>query len=75
MISGDAYESMKEQIEAHGGEILETQEDADRENAEVRENTESSNESMQNGEADDLLDQLHQQFYEEHGYYPSDGKQ
>ena len=70
MISGDAYESMKEQIEAHGGEILETQEDADRENAEVRENTEKLNESMQAGEADDLLDQLYQQFYEEHGYYP-----
>ena len=70
MISGDAYESMKEQIEAQGGEILETQEDADRENAEVRENSQSLHESMQNGEADDLLDQLYQQFYEEHGYYP-----
>lgn len=74
MISGDAYESMKEQIEAQGGEILETQEDADRENAEVREDSKQLHESMQNGEADDLLDQLHQQFYEEHGYYPSDGK-
>lgn len=70
MISGDAYESMKEQIEAQGGEILETQEDADRENAEVLENSKQLHESMQAGEADDLLDQLYQQFYEEHGYYP-----
>lgn len=70
MISGDAYESMKEQIEAHGGVIHETQEDADRENEEVRENSEKLHESMQAGEADDLLDQLYQQFYEEHGYYP-----
>ena len=69
MISGDAYESMKEQIEAQGGEILETQEDADRENAEVLENSKQLYESMQAGEADDLLDQLYQQFYEEHGYY------
>lgn len=75
MISGDAYESMKEQIEAHGGEILETQEDADRENAEVRKNGESLHNRFESGEAADLLDQLHQQFYEEHGYYPSDGKQ
>ena len=74
MISGDAYESMKEQIEAQGGEILETHEQGEAYREQGRENTESLHESMQNGEADDLLDQLHQQFYEEHGYYPSDGK-
>ena len=70
MISGDAYESMKEQIEAQGGEILETQEDADRENAEVRENGEKLHNRFESGEAARVLDQLYQQFYEEHGYYP-----
>ena len=74
MISGDAYESMKEQIEAHGGEILETQEDADRENAEVRENGQKLHEDLQSEELKNQLDSLHQQFYEEYGYYPSDGK-
>lgn len=74
MISGDAYESMKEQIEAHGGVILETQEDADRENAEVRENGEKLREGLQSEELKNQLDSLHQQFYEEYGYYPSDGK-
>ena len=70
MISGDAYESMKEQIEAQGGEILETQEDADRENAEVRENTQKLHEELQSEELKNQLDSLAQQFYEEYGYYP-----
>lgn len=70
MISGDAYESMKEQIEAQGGEILETQEDADRENAEVRENGEKLHEILESKELKDRLDSLAQQFYEEYGYYP-----
>lgn len=70
MISGDAYESMKEQIEAQGGEILETQEDADRENAEVRENTQKLHEGLQSEELKNQLDSLAQQFYEEYGYYP-----
>ena len=70
VISGDAYESMKEQIEAQGGEILETQEDADRENAEVRENTQKLHEDLQSEELKNQLDSLAQQFYEEYGYYP-----
>ena len=70
MISGDAYESMKEQIEAQGGEILETQEDADRKNAEVRENTEKLHEDLQSERLKNQLDSLAQQFYEEYGYYP-----
>ena len=70
MISGDAYESMKEQIEAQGGEILETQEDADRENAEVRENSRKLHEDLQSEELKNQLDSLAQQFYEEYGYYP-----
>lgn len=70
MISGDAYESMKEQIEAHGGELLETQEDADRENAEVRENTQKLHEGLQSEELKNQLDSYAQQFYEEYGYYP-----
>lgn len=74
MISGDAYESMKEQIEAHGGEILETQEDADRANAEAHENSQKLHEDLQSEELKNQLDSLHQQFYEEYGYYPSDGK-
>ena len=70
MISGDAYASMKEQIEAQGGEILETQEDADRENAEVRENGRKLHEDLQSEELKNQLDSLAQQFYEEYGYYP-----
>ena len=69
VISGDAYESMKEQIEAQGGEILETQEDADRENAEVHENGEDLHRIFQSGEGTKLLDELNKQFYEENGYY------
>lgn len=70
VISGDAYESMKEQIEAQGGEILETQEDADRENAEVRENGQKLHEGLQSERLKNQLDSLAQQFYEEYGYYP-----
>lgn len=70
MISGDAYESMKEQIEAHGGVIIEDHEQGEAYREQGREDSEKLNESMQKGEADDLLDQLYQQFYEEHGYYP-----
>ena len=66
VISGDAYESMKEQIEAQGGQILETQEDADRENAEVRENTEKLNDILGSEELKDRLDSYAQQFYEEY---------
>ena len=75
MISGDAYESMKEQIEAQGGEIIEDHEQGEAYREEVRENGESLHELFESGEAARVLDQLHQQFYEEHGYYPSDGKQ
>lgn len=69
VISGDAYERMKEQVEAQGGEILETQEDADRENAEVRENSEKLYEGLTSDELKNQLDELNRQFYEENGYY------
>ena len=72
MISGDAYESMKEQIEAQGGEILETQEDADRENAEVRENGRKLHEDLQDTEyMDQKMEEMIQEFYNRYGYYPS----
>ena len=75
VISGDAYESMKEQIEAQGGEILETQEDADRENAEVRENGQKLHEDLQDTEyMDQKMEEMIQEFYNRYGYYPSDGK-
>lgn len=74
MISGDAYESMKEQIEAQGGEILETHEQGEAYREQVRENTEKLHEGLQSEELKNQLDSLHQQFYEEYGYYPSDGK-
>lgn len=70
MISGDAYESMKEQIEAQGGEILETQEDADRANAQGHEDSQKLHEDLQSEELKNQLDSLAQQFYEEYGYYP-----
>lgn len=70
MISGDAYESMKEQIEAHGGVIHETQEDADRANAQGHEDSEKLNEILGSEELKDRLDSYAQQFYEEYGYYP-----
>ena len=69
VISGDAYESMKEQIEAQGGEILETQEDADRKNAEIQENGEKLHEGLTSDELKNQLDELNRQFYEENGYY------
>ena len=68
VISGDAYESMKEQVEAQGGEILETQDDADRENAETHKNGEELHRIFQSGEGTKLLDELNRQFYEENGY-------
>lgn len=72
VISGDAYESMKEQIEAQGGEILETQEDADRENAEVRENGQKLHEDLQDTEyMDQKMEEMIQEFYNRYGYYPS----
>lgn len=72
MISGDAYESMKEQIEAQGGEILETQEDADRKNAEVRENGRKLHEDLQDTEyMDQKMEEMIQEFYNRYGYYPS----
>lgn len=74
MISGDAYESMKEQIEAQGGEILETHEQGEAYREQVRKNTEQLREGLQSEELKNQLDSLHQQFYEEYGYYPSDGK-
>lgn len=71
MISGDAYESMKEQIEAQGGEILETQEDADRANAEARENGEKLHEDLQDTEyMDQKMEEMIQEFYNRYGYYP-----
>lgn len=70
MISGDAYESMKEQIEAHGGELLETHEQGEAYREQGRENTEQLHNRFESGEAARVLDQLYQQFYEEHGYYP-----
>ena len=70
MISGDAYESMKEQIEAHGGVIHETQEDADRANAQGHEDSQKLHEDLQSEELKNQLDSLAQQFYEEYGYYP-----
>ena len=71
MISGDAYESMKEQIEAHGGEILETQEDADRENAEAHENGRKLHEDLQDTEyMDQKMEEMIQEFYNRYGYYP-----
>ena len=72
VISGDAYESMKEQIEAQGGEILETQEDADRKNAEIQENGEKLNEALQDTEhMDQKMKEMIQEFYNRYGYYPS----
>ena len=68
VISGDAYESMKEQIEAQGGEILETQEDADRENAEVRENGQKLHEDLQDTEyMDQKMEEMIQEFYNRYG--------
>ena len=75
VISGDAYESMKEQIEAQGGVLLETHEQGEAYREQARENGQSLHNRFESGEATRVLDQLHQQFYEEHGYYPSDGKQ
>ena len=69
VISEDAYESMKEQIEAQGGELLETQEDADRKNAEIQERSEKLNEALGSDELKNQLDELNRQFYEENGYY------
>lgn len=74
VISGDAYESMKEQIEAQGGEILENHEQGEAYREQVRENGEKLHDVIVSGEGTALLDELHQQFYEENGYYPSDGK-
>lgn len=70
MISGDAYESMKEQIEAHGGEIIEDHEQGEAYREEVRENGQKLHEDLQSEELKNQLDSLAQQFYEEHGYYP-----
>ena len=70
VISGDAYESMKEQIEAQGGEIHETQEDADRANAQGHEDSQKLHEDLQSERLKNQLDSLAQQFYEEYGYYP-----
>lgn len=64
VISGDAYESMKEQIEAQGGELLETQEDADRRNAEIREDSEKLHEDLQDTEyMDQKMEEMIQEFY------------
>ena len=70
MISGDAYESMKEQIEAHGGVLIEDHEQGEAYREKVREDTEQLHNLFESGEAARVLDQLYQQFYEEHGYYP-----
>ena len=75
VISGDAYESMKEQIEAQGGVLLETHEQGEAYREQGRENSQKLLEGLQSEELKNQLDSLHQQFYEEYGYYPSDGKQ
>ena len=70
MISGDAYESMKEQIEAHGGEIIEDHEQGEAYREQVREDSKQLNEGLQSERLKNQLDSLAQQFYEEYGYYP-----
>lgn len=70
MISGDAYESMKEQIEAHGGEIIEDHEQGEAYREQGREDSQKLHEDLQSEELKNQLDSLAQQFYEEYGYYP-----
>lgn len=75
MISGDAYESMKEQIEAQGGEILETHEQGEAYREQGRENTQKLHEDLQDTEyMDQKMEEMIQEFYNRYGYYPSDGK-
>lgn len=69
VISGDAYESMKEQIEAQGGELLETHEQGEAYREQVREDSEKLNEILGSDELKNQLDELNRQFYEENGYY------
>ena len=70
VIGEDAYESMKEQIEAHGGVIIEDHEQGEAYREQGRENTESLREGLQSEELKNQLDSYAQQFYEEYGYYP-----
>ena len=70
MISGDAYESMKEQIEAQGGVIIEDHEQGEAYREQVREDSQKLHEDLQSEELKNQLDSLAQQFYEEYGYYP-----
>ena len=70
MISGDAYESMKEQIEAHGGVIIEDHEQGEAYREQGREDSEKLDEILGSDELKNQLDSLAQQFYEEYGYYP-----
>lgn len=72
MISGDAYESMKEQIEAQGGELLETHEQGEAYREQVRENGEKLHEDLQDTEyMDQKMEEMIQEFYNRYGYYPS----
>ena len=72
MISGDAYESMKEQIEAQGGEIIEDHEQGEAYREEVRENTQKLHEDLQDTEyMDQKMEEMIQEFYNRYGYYPS----
>lgn len=70
VISGDAYESMKEQIEAQGGVIIEDHEQGEAYREQVREDSQKLHEDLQSEELKNQLDSLAQQFYEEYGYYP-----
>lgn len=69
VISGDAYESMKEQIEAQGGVLLETHEQGEAYREQVREDSEKLHEGLTSDELKNQLDELNRQFYEENGYY------
>ena len=72
MISGDAYESMKEQIEAHGGVLLETHEQGEAYREQGRENTQKLHEDLQDTEyMDQKMEEMIQEFYNRYGYYPS----
>lgn len=72
MISGDAYESMKEQIEAHGGEIIEDHEQGEAYREQGREDSQKLHEDLQDTEyMDQKMEEMIQEFYNRYGYYPS----